>query len=450
MNVANLVIELKSKITANTLDQQMISRAIEQLQLGVVYTVNTFDELPVASENTGKLYYIPFDGLYFSNGNTWPVIAGPGFNVIDDVIWSWGSNFNGRLGDDSTINRSSPVSVVGGFTDWCQISAGSHSLAIKTNGTVWSWGNNGEGRLGTNETISRSSPVSVVGGFTDWCQVSAGSSHSLGVRSNGSAWAWGLGALGRLGNNANTNRSSPVSVVGGFTDWCQVSAGCFHSLGLRTNGTVWAWGENLCGQLGQNSTISRSSPVSVVGGFTNWCQVSAGDIHSVGVRTNGTAWAWGQGTCGRIGDNATLTRFSPVSVVGGFTDWCQVSAGYRHSLGVRTNGTAWGWGNNQDTYLGVLGNGLSGNRSSPVSVVGGFTDWCQVSAGRTHSLGLRTNGTVWAWGDGSNGRLGENSTIRRSSPVSVVGGFTDWCQVSANYQSLGLRRCAAYLIQCTF
>jgi len=276
------------------------------------------------------------------------------------------------------------VSVVGGFCDWCQVSAGnSHSLAVRQNGTAWAWGYNGRGQLGDNTIVSKSSPVSVVGGFVDWCQVSAGSDHSLAVRQGGTAWAWGFDGQGRLGDNCTTNRSSPVSVVGGFTDWCQVSAGSYHSLAVRQNGTAWAWGYNSNGRLGDNTTTNKSSPVSVVGGFLDWCQVSAGRNFSLGIRQNGTIWSWGYAAQGRLGDNTTVSKSSPVSVVGGFTDWCQISAGDSHSLAVRQNGTAWAWGCNGQ---GRLGDNTVVTRSSPVSVVGGFTDWCQVSAGRYQQL----------------------------------------------------------------
>jgi alpha-tubulin suppressor-like RCC1 family protein len=146
-----------------------------------------------------------------------------------------------------------------------------------------------------------------------------------------------------LGNNDVGNTSSPVSVIGGFTNWCQVAAGYFHSLGVRTNGTLYAWGCNQYGRLGDNTTVNKSSPVSVVGGFTNWCQVAGGYRHSAGVRTNGTAWAWGNGTRGQLGNNETENKSSPVSVVGGFSDWCQVSAANKGSgfstLAVRSTAT---------------------------------------------------------------------------------------------------------------
>jgi alpha-tubulin suppressor-like RCC1 family protein len=351
--------------------------------------------------------------------------------------FSWGNNDSGRLGNNSTVNRSSPVSVVGSFTDWTQVSGGSHSLGLRANGTVRAWGDNSLGQLGDNTTVSRSSPVLVVGSFTDWTQVSAGFQHSVGLRANGTVWAWGSSIDGQLGNNSTTSRSSPTLVAGGFTDWIQVSARSNGSLGLRENGTAWAWGAGSNGQLGNNSTVNRSSPVSVVGGFTDWTQVSAGGIHSLGLRENGTAWAWGWNIDAALGDNSTVNRSSPVSVVGGFTDWIQLAGGSIHSLGLRADGTAWAWGCNS---FGRLGDNTTVAKSSPVSVVGGFTDWIQLSGGAVHSLGLRANGTAWAWGCNQVGRLGDNSTTNRSSPVSVVGADAVWIKVSAgNYHSLGVK-----------
>jgi alpha-tubulin suppressor-like RCC1 family protein len=178
-------------------------------------------------------------------------------------------------------------------------------------------------------------------------------------------------------------------VRGGFVDWCQVSVGPYITLAVRTNGSLWAWGENICGRLGDGTTTNKSSPISVVGGFVDWCQVSAGYIHVAALRTNGSLWAWGSGANGVLGDGTTVAKCSPISVVGGFTDWCQVSAGDSHTSAVRTNGTLWTWGNNND---GKLGDGTTTNKLSPVAVVytsGYFTpSWCQVSVGGEHTLAI--------------------------------------------------------------
>ena len=440
MNISNLQILLQEAINNATTPIQylQLAKAIQALNVGQIRSVASFSNLPSAASNEGLLVFVVADArLYWSTGTDWYDVT---IN-LPSSSWAWGDNSYGQLGTNNTTARSSPVSVVGGFTDWCQVSINTPSLGVRSNGTVWAWGNNSFGQLGDETTVAKSSPVSVIGGFTDWCYVAASSAHSLGVRKNGTAWAWGDNSRGQLGNGSvGSNQSSPVSVVGGFTDWCQVSAGRYHSLGVRTNGTAWAWGWQCAGRLGNGIIFNGNvaSPVSVLGGFSDWSQVSAGNTHGLGVRTNGTAWAWGCNTCGILGDNSVVTRSSPVSVVGGFTDWCQVSAGNQHSLGVRSNGTAWAWGLG---FVGQLGIGINTVASSPVSVVGGFTDWCQVSAGRYHSLGVRTNGTAWAWGCNGSGILGTGDSVNRSSPASVAGGVADWCQVSAgSAHSMAVRR----------
>jgi alpha-tubulin suppressor-like RCC1 family protein len=439
VSVCDLVNCVNTSIAAATtpLPILQLSGVAQDFALGFVKSVSNCAALPSAACNKGRWIYLQDTcGYRFSDGVSW---SNDFTSVLGDFqAWAWGCNNYGRLGDNTTTDRSSPVSVVGGFTDWFQISAGqAHSLGVRTGGSAWAWGWNYDAQLGTNNTISTSSPVSVVGGFGDWCQVSAGNFHNLGVRTGGTVWAWGGNSFGQLGDNTVTTRSSPVSVVGGFSDWCQLSGGSSHSLGVRTGGSAWAWGRNTSGQLGDNTITSRRSPVSVVGGFSDWCQIGAGRYHTLGVRTGGSAWSWGCNSQGQLGDYTTTDTSSPVSVVGGFSDWCQLSGGQAHSLGVRTGGSAWAWGFNGSGQIGD--NGVT-SRLSPVSVVGGFSDWCQISAGGIHSVGVRTGGNAWAWGGNTNGQLGDNTTTTRSSPVSVVGGFSTWCQLSAGYDhSLGLK-----------
>jgi hypothetical protein len=439
MNISNLQISLQESIDSSTttMEQLFLARAIESANVGQIRAVPTYAQLPSAASNEGLLVFVEADErIYFSNEQAW-------YNLIDEgkgLLYSWGLNTFGWLGDNTTTNRSSPVSVIGGITDWCQIDSNitfftSNFLGVRSNGTLWGWGDNSNGQRGDGTTVGRSSPVSVVGGFTDWCQVTGGDNNSHGIRMNGTLWGWGRNdptQIAGVGDNTTICRSSPVLVDGGFTDWCQVSTGNAFSAAIRRNGTMWVWGSGSDGRLGTNDTINRSSPVLISGDFTDWCQVSAGSLHSLAVRTNGTLWTWGVGTNGRLGTNNTINRSSPVSVVGGFTDWCQASVGSNHSLALRSNGTAWAWGTNSGN--GPLGDGTNIPRSSPVSVVGGFTDWCQVAGASAHSLGLRTNGTLWSWGHSCNGQLGNNDSSLGScklSPVSVVGGFTDWWQVTA-------------------
>ena len=362
------------------------------------------------------------------------------------LLWSWGQGDTGLLGNGTAGGTLSPVSVIGGFNDWILVSAGLRGAgAIRANGSAWVWGWNNYGNLGNNTstTLSVSSPVSVVGGFTDWKQISVGQYHSTGLRANGTIWSWGRAHNGRLGNHDGTNhRSSPVSLLGGLSDWKQVSAHSYHTLAVRTNGTAWAWGGNGgYDRLGNNIVTNASSPISVTGGFTDWSFVSAGHRHSAGLRANGVAMTWGNNAGGRLGDSTVIQRVSPVSVVGGFTDWTIINAGWQNTAGLRSNGTIWTWGTNAYGQLGINLSGVGTSRSSPVSVVGGFTDWSLISVGDIHMVGLRANGSLWSWGYNgfSTSRLGDGTTANRSSPVSVIGGITDWSFVSANYGTHAIR-----------
>jgi alpha-tubulin suppressor-like RCC1 family protein len=436
--VVNTAYETGSYLVEDVLATSLSMTALSEINIVTVSDVLSLPNLKYYDSPNAMIYYVnDIDVFAVSSNFKWLTLDGRLLrqDTTYGKIWSWGNNNLGQLGDSTAVSKSSPVSTAP--SGWCQLSAGEcHSLAVCTNGTAWAWGSNFLGKLGDNTAVTKSSPVSVVGGFTDWCQVSAGNYHSLGVRTNGTAWAWGANTFGQLGDCTTVAKSSPVSVISGITGWCRVSAGTLFSIGIRANGEAFGWGNAGSGRLGDGTTVSKSSPALISGGFNNWCQVSAGGGHALGVRTNSSVWAWGGNSFGQLGDNTVVSKSSPVQVVGGFNNWREVSAGGCHSLGRRSDGTLYAWGNG---CCGNLGDNCTVSRSSPVSVSGGFTDWCQVSAGCCHNIGVRTNGTVWAWGVGTCGRLGDNAVANRSSPVSVVGGFTSWCAVSAgNDHSLGI------------
>ena len=428
MNISDIIIRLQALVDQSTSAYELMvfSKCIEKLKVGAVYVVSTFSDLPTLplSEN-GELYLVENDEeLYYNNNDVWHLIS----NTLIDRAYGWGQNTAGELADGTTTNRSSPVTIIGGITNWSQLSAGgSHSLGVTATGIAYAWGSNANGELGDGTTSSRSSPVTVVGGITNWSQVSAGGDHSLGIISTGIAYAWGSNVNGRLGDNTTSSRSSPVTVIGGITNWSQVSAGDVHSLGITASGVAYAWGLNSNGRLGDGTITSRQSPVTVVGGITSWSQLSGGTGHSLGVTTTGIAYAWGFNGQGRLGDGTTSSRLSPVTVVGGITSWSQLSSG-GHSLGVTTTGIAYAWGSNDSRQLG---DGTATSRLSPVTVVGGITNWSQLSAGTSHSLGVTSTGIAYAWGINTGGRLGDNTETTRSSPVTVVGNITNWSQLHA-------------------
>lgn len=357
--------------------------------------------------------------------------------VLPRQLWSWGNNSPGNLGQGDTVKRSSPTQV-GAQVDWSQLSTSEEiSFAIKTTGTLWSWGKNNRGQLGQDNTTYRSSPVQV-GALTDWAQVSSGGSFCAAIKTNGTLWSWGENYRGPLGLNISysINRSSPVQ-VGALTDWAQVSAGRAFCAAVKTNGTLWAWGFNSNGQLGQNDRVNRSSPVQV-GALNDWARVSAGNDFCVAIKTNGTLWSWGYDQSGALGLNIFpgSARSSPVQV-GALTDWSQVSGGGAFCAAIKTNGALWSWGSNSS---GQLGQNNVNDLSSPVQV-GALTDWAQVAVGNAFCRAIKTAGTLWSWGQNTSGQLGQNNTTNLSSPVQV-GSLTTWTRISQGstaYSNLAIR-----------
>ena len=358
------------------------------------------------------------------------------YNDIDQYVggslWVWGGGGSGSLGTNDTTNRSSPVQTVAAGTNWRVLGiagGGLPSAAIKTDGTLWMWGTNIGGVLGTNDTTARSSPVQTVAGGTNWKQVACGYYHTATIKTDGTLWVWGDNPYGQLATNNTTSRSSPVQTVSAGTNWKSVACGRYHALAIKTDGTLWAWGLNQFGQVGTNDRTARSSPIQTVASGTDWKQVSGGISHSAAIKTDGTLWLWGENTYGTLGTNDITHRSSPVQTVSGGTNWKQVSAGSFTTAAIKTDGTLWTWGENSSGSLGI---GVSGNRSSPIQTVSGGNNWKSVSVGNNSQVGaIKTDGTLWMWGFGSNGELGNGSTFARFSPVQTLSGGDNWKQVSA-------------------
>ena len=348
-------------------------------------------------------------------------------------LYLWGCNAAGSLGINSSLSQSSPVQTVSGGTNWKQVDVvGGTSAGIKTDGTLWIWGCGNTGRLGTNSTISLSSPVQTVSTGTNWKQVSTGCTHSGGIKTDGTLWIWGCGGSGGLGHNSIITQSSPVQTVSTGTNWKQVTLSVNASAATKTDGTLWLWGLATSGQLGNSSTIDVSSPVQTVSTGTNWKQVSIGNSYSAAIKTDGTLWMWGLGTGGRLGNNGEASQSSPVQTVSTGTNWKQVSVNLAHTAAIKTDGTLWLWGFSSD---GKLGNNSLIHRSSPVQTVSTGTNWKQVSVGANHSAATKTDGTLWLWGRGDIGLLGNFSTIRQSSPVQTITTGTNWKEVVAKDDS---------------
>jgi alpha-tubulin suppressor-like RCC1 family protein len=358
---------------------------------------------------------------------------------------TWGYHSEGALGLGNRTTYSSPKQV-GALTNWLQVVGSyAHTIAIKTDGTLWTWGYNSSGQLGLGNTTSYSSPKQV-GALTTWAYVGTSSDGSYGasyaIKTDGTLWSWGSNANGRLGLNNTTSYSSPKQ-VGALTNWLKVTSGSYtnFAVAIKTDGTMWSWGANNYGQLGISlpTYYSRSSPVQI-GALTTWANVSIGFNFAMAIKTDGTLWAWGDNSYGQQGLGNTSSRSSPIQV-GALTSWSRVSCGFQSDGGftqaVRTNGTLWSWGWNRAGQLGLNFTNYNATISSP-NQVGSLTNWSNVSCGNQHTIALKTDGTLWSWGVNNLGQLGQNNTTTLSSPVQI-GALTTWyATATGNKYSIAL------------
>jgi len=360
---------------------------------------------------------------------------------VGDTLWTWGSNYYGTLGYNDFVDIYTPVTTFAGGTNWKQVAGGFFSTAaIKTDGTLWVWGRNNWGQLGNNTQTNRSTPVTTFAGETNWKQVSSGGYHTAAIKTDGTLWTWGINSDGQLGINdagVSTGRFTPVTTFAGGTNWKQVACGFKHMAAIKTDGTLWTWGQNSSGELGINNATGKITPVTTFAGGTNWKQVACGlkittifGCNTAAIKTDGTLWTWGSNYTGQLGiNNSTTPICTPVTTFAGGTNWKQVSSGSNHTAAIKTDGTLWTWGWNYNK--GQLGINNTTSKITPVTTFVGGTNWKQVSCGVLHTSAIKTNGTLWTWGENANGQLGDNTTTIRSAPVQTFTRATNWKQVSS-------------------
>ena len=381
--------------------------------------------------------------------SVYPQIAN---QIITPELWVWGALSNGALGNSiggTTGARCTPITTLAGGANWKQVSCGNRMMAaIKNDGTLWTWGINSSGQLGDNTRTARCTPVTTFAGGINWKQVSAANNHCAAIKTDGTLWVWGGNGNGNIGDNTTTTRCTPVTTFAGGTNWKQVAGGNLSTAAIKTDGTLWTWGKNSYGQLGNLATTDRNTPVTTFAGGTNWKQVSnsgggssSGAEYMIATKTDGTLWTWGNNGQGQLGINFQSlfsTRCTPVTTFAGGTNWKQVSCGNSFisafSAAIKTDGTLWTWG---DNTFGELAINSSINKSTPVTTFAGGTNWKQVSCGGYHISAIKTDGSLWSWGKNNNGELGANvQTISdtRLTPITTFAGGTNWKQVSCGYE----------------
>lgn len=387
------------------------------------------------------------------------VAAGFGHYVAlkrDGTVWAWGSNSYGQVGDGTTDNRPFPQLVQGLGGVIAIAAGGNQTIALCSDGTVWAWGDNSSSQLGDGSSQSRAVPVRVLG-LGGVVAIGMGINHTLALKGDGTVWAWGANNSGQLGEPAYLYTQSAPVQVSALSGVIAITTGGNHTLALKGDGTVWGWGSNYYGQLGDGTLITRTSPVQLVG-LSGVSALGGGYFHSAALLTDGTVMVWGGNPHGQLGDGTADNHISPLSVAG-LVGVRAVAAGQRHSLAAKNDGTVWFWGNNSagqagdgtllmhpdplqvsglsaatsvaaaaDRSLVLTGGGTvwswghdeAGNGSDIPTVVAGLADVVAIAVGPYPALAVKSNGTVMAWGDNAFGEVGDGSTTRRLTPVPVA------------------------------
>ena len=345
---------------------------------------------------------------------------------------AWGNNNYGQLGDGTTTSPGwlQYVAVSGLTGGVAQVSAGVyHSLALTTGGSVWAWGDNSRGELGDDTTASSLVPVQVPG-LSGITQVSAGGLTSLALSSDGTVWAWGWNQFGQVGDGTTANRLTPFQVPG-LSGVTQVVAGDGFNLALRSDGTVWAWGLNDHGQLGDGTFTDSSVPVQVQG-LSQVTRIAVGDSFAMAVRTKGfitfqsSVWTWGSNFEGQLGDGTQTDRDTPGQVFGiGVQSISGIAAGNAFSMVLGSDGSVWEWGEDALNQLGEdTGPAV---QTTPVESIGQSTI-IQIAASANDAIALHSDGTVWQWGNVSF----DFSIVNTPTPQQIPG-LTNVTQISGGF-----------------
>ncbi|MGD8307684.1 MAG: hypothetical protein PVF17_13585, partial [Ignavibacteria bacterium] len=412
---------------------------------------------------------------------------------VDGTVYTWGYNYYGQLGDNTTTQSNTPVKVLKGAYSEGTTYLGDNvnnkitavalgnvsSIAVTEDGIVYTWGHNYYGNLGDNTATQRNTPVKVLKGeysgttylgdnaSNPIIDVAMGYYFSIALASDGTVYSWGINSYGKLGDNTTTQRNTPVKVLKGeysgttylgdnsSNKIISVRLGNLHSIALAEDGTVYTWGYNSYGALGDNTTTQRWTPVKVLKGEYSGTTylgdnsnnkiiaVAVGQYHSIALAADGTVYTWGSNANGNLGDNTTTERWTPIKVLkgeysgttylgdNGSNPIVSVAVGNHNAIALAEDGTVFTWGFNN---YGQLGDGTEDtDRLTPIKVLKGdysgttylgdnaSNPITAASFGNMYSIALAEDGTVFTWGRNNLGQLGDNTTTQRNTPVKVNG-----------------------------
>lgn len=376
--------------------------------------------------------------IQIGSANTWIKIAAGGYHSLavktNGTVWSWGENSYGQLGNGTFNNNPTPAAITG-LNDCRFVTAGEYnSFVIKADGSLWDFGDNSYSQLGDGTTTNRNVPVGITYPYTSgWISVTAGTYHTMAIRSDGKLYAWGSNAYGQFMNGNITSTTTPLEIAG-YYNQVAVTAGYGHTLVLLADGHVWGSGYNFQGQLGNGGNNDHWWRIDLRSPTTAWVTMASGYGHTLALRDNGTLWGWGYNLAGQLGDG-TLTNHTAPTQIGTANNWVSVATGYSHTLALRADGSLWATGYN---FNGALGDGSSIDQPSFIQI-GNYYGWTSVAVGEESSFALRDNGTLWSWGYGGFGSLGHGNANNVNVPTQV-GSATNWTSVKiGSYHALALQ-----------
>ncbi len=355
------------------------------------------------------------------------------FAIVGDAI-TYFKTAETNVTDSGTLNISDghdsvSVAVTINALYWKQLaSKKDFTIALKSDGTVWGWGSNRYGQLGDGTTIDRDHPVQESTHATDWIQVAAGYTHTVAVKSNGTLWSWGENNSGQLGNNTSVDSHTPVQESSLSTYWVKATAGENFTVAKTSSGTLYAWGYNGWGQLGIDATGNRDEPTPIDGGSSGWSDIAAGWAHVVALKTNGQIWSWGYNYYGQLGNGSNGMHRAPVREATLADDWKSIACGSSWSLAIKNDDTLYAWGDNGYGQLGI--GSWGGHHYQPTAV--GSEHWLNVRAGYKHSLGIQTDGSLWGWGSNEKSQLGSMAILHYKNEPFRIGTDNDWIGITAS------------------
>ncbi|CAM3455025.1 hypothetical protein FLLO111716_11605 [Flavobacterium longum] len=295
---------------------------------------------------------------------------------------------------------------------WKEVYPGwQHTTAMRSDGTLWGWGQNYWGQLGVGSTTPAEfhTPIQI-STDTDWNKVAVGTAHTLAIKSNGTLWGWGINSNGELGDGTGVAKYTPTQ-IGTENDWAAVSAGNGHSMALKSDGSLWVWGGNSHGQIGYGEIDDEVLSPQQVGTDTDWVKIKAGEVASLALKSDGSLWLWGA-------KPGTAIQLMVPTQVGSDSSWNSFSIGSNSLIAVKSTGVRWGIGHNYSLGAG------EGDIHSTLTQIGTDSGWQQISSGNWHKIGLKTDGTIWTWGENSDSQLGNGASEDSGFPVQIGIGST--------------------------